>query len=105
MTWNLVALMLPEAPDPESAGFGNEERVPAPPALKAAAMKQPGLDGRHRDQDGEISRKHGNTLVSTLRQTYGKNFAPGIDGNVKLSSVLRRLDEPSLSQLARDLQR
>jgi hypothetical protein len=105
MTRDLVALRLPEAPDLESAGFGNEERVPAPTALKAAAMKQPGLDGRHRDQDGEISRKHGNTLVSTLRQTYGKNFAPGIDGSVKLSSVLRQLDEPSLSQLARDLQR
>jgi hypothetical protein len=89
----------------ESAGFGNEERVSAPTALKVAAMKQPGLDGRHRDQDGEISRKHGNTLVSTLRQTYGPSFAPGIPGNVRLSGVLRQLDEPSLSQLVRDLPR
>jgi hypothetical protein len=24
-------------------------------------MKEPGLDGRHRDEDGEISLKHGNT--------------------------------------------
>jgi hypothetical protein len=39
-------------------------------------MKQPGLDDRHRDKDGEISRKHGNTLISTLRQNYGANFAP-----------------------------
>jgi hypothetical protein len=62
-------------------------------------MRQPGLDDRHRDKNGEISRKHGNTLVSTLRQTYGPNFAPGIDGNVRLSQVLDQLDVASLSQL------
>ena len=60
---------------------------------------QPGLDGRHRDKDGEIARKHGNTLVSTLRETYGAGFAPGIAGTVRLSEALDRLDERSLSQL------
>lgn len=69
------------------------------------AMKQPGLDQRHRDKNGEIDRKHGNTLISTLRQTYGPNFAPGIPGDKKLSEALRILDEPSLSQLVRDLHR
>ena len=39
--------------------------------------KQPDLDGRHRDKNGEISRKHGNTLISTLRQTYGARIRPG----------------------------
>jgi hypothetical protein len=46
-------------------------------------MQQPGLDHRHRDKNGEISRKHGNTLIRTLRETYGhgarctvKNPAP-----------------------------
>jgi hypothetical protein len=68
-------------------------------------MKQPGLDGRHRDRDGEISRKHGNTLVSTLRQIYGPGFAPGVAGNIRLSDVLRQLDEPSLTRLVRDLPR
>lgn len=29
-------------------------------------MKQPGLDGRHRDQDGEIEQKHGNTKNKNL---------------------------------------
>ena len=66
-------------------------------------MQQPGLDNRHRDKNGEIGRKHGNTLISTLRQTYGPNFAPGIPGHTKLSDVLHVLDEPSLSQLVRDL--
>ena len=40
-------------------------------------MKEPGLDGRHRDKSGEISKKHGNTLVSTLRKIYGSTFAAG----------------------------
>jgi hypothetical protein len=47
-------------------------------------MKQPGLDGRHRDKDGEISRKHGNTRVDTLRETYGGDFAQGARVRFKL---------------------
>lgn len=65
-------------------------------------MKQPGLDDRHRDKHGEISRKHGNTLIGTLRKTYGKNFAADASDDEKLSDVLHRLDEHSLSQLRRD---
>ncbi len=29
-------------------------------------MKQPGLDGRHRDKDGQIEQKHGNTKNKNL---------------------------------------
>ncbi|MGJ4904646.1 hypothetical protein ACQR10_24135 [Bradyrhizobium sp. HKCCYLRH2060] len=65
-------------------------------------MKEPGLDGRHRDKDGEISRKHGNTLVGTLRKIYGKSFAAGYPDSTKLSDVLLQLNETSLSQLRRD---
>jgi hypothetical protein len=43
-------------------------------------------------QNGEISRKHGNTLISTLRQTYGQDLAPNIPGHTKLSDVLHQLD-------------
>jgi hypothetical protein len=68
-----------------------------------ATTKQPGLDDRHRDKNGEISRKHGNTLISTLRQTYGEDFAAGIPGHSNLSEALHRLDAPSLSKLVRDL--
>jgi hypothetical protein len=28
---------------------------------ESTTMQQPGLDNRHRDKNGEISRKHGNT--------------------------------------------
>jgi hypothetical protein len=66
-------------------------------------MQQPGLDNRHRDKDGTIAKMHGNTLIHTLRDIYGPNFAEGRDGKKKLGEVLDRLDERSLSQLARDL--
>jgi hypothetical protein len=69
---------------------------------RTTTMKQPGLDHRHRDKDGEISKKYGNTLVGTLRKTYGPAFAPGLSHQDKLSDVLHRLDETSLSKLLRD---
>jgi hypothetical protein len=65
-------------------------------------MSKAGLDNRHRNKDGEISHKHGNTLVSTLRKIYGMSFAAGYPGTEKLSDVLLHLNETSLSQLRRD---
>jgi hypothetical protein len=65
-------------------------------------MKEPGLDNRHRDKDGEISRRHGNTLVRTLRKIYGSGFARGFNDSDKLSDVLHKFNEPSLTQLRRD---
>ena len=65
-------------------------------------MKEPGLDDRHRDKNGEISKKHGNTLVGTLRKLYGADFAKGFPDSTKLSDVLQKLDEASLSKLVRD---
>ena len=65
-------------------------------------MKEPGLDNRHRDKNGEISRKHGNTLIGTLRKHYGAGFAAGFKDSDKLSDVLAKMDEPSLSKLIRD---
>ncbi len=63
------------------------------------ARKQPGLDDRHRDADGRISQKHGNTLVGTLRDTYGQDFAAGVRADAKLSTILEREGVDSLSQL------
>jgi hypothetical protein len=61
-----------------------------------------GLDHRHRDKNGEISRKHGNTLVGTLRKHYGAGFAPAFKDTDTLTHVLAELDEPSLSKLIKD---
>jgi hypothetical protein len=64
---------------------------------------QPGLDNRHRDQTGEISRKHGNTLVATLRAEYGPHFAAGFAGTDTLADVLASSpDHASLSQMRHD---
>jgi hypothetical protein len=68
----------------------------------AMAHVQPGLDDRHRDADGDISKKHGNTRITNLRDTYGKDFAPGVPGTTKLKDALKGLDEPSLSKLIQD---
>ena len=65
-------------------------------------MKEPSLDSRHRDRNGEISKKHGNTLVSTLRKIYGATFAAGQPGNAQLTDVLVHLNDTSLGQLVHD---
>ena len=65
-------------------------------------MSKPGLDNRHRNHDGEISHKHGNTLVGTLRKIYGQGFAAGYPATETLGAILVQLNETSLSQLRRD---
>jgi len=65
-------------------------------------MKEPGLNNRHRDKNGQISRKHGNTLVGTLRKIYGPGFATKFKDSDKLSDVLHKLDDASLSKLHKD---
>jgi hypothetical protein len=61
-----------------------------------------GFNTRHRDKNGEISRKHGNTLIRTLRKTYGQGFAGAHGNKKKLGDVLHKLDEPSLTRLIHD---
>ena len=65
-------------------------------------MSKAGLDNRHGKHDGEISHKHGNTLVGTLRKIYGMGFAAGYPPTETLSGVLGQLNETALGQLRRD---
>jgi len=62
-------------------------------------MKQPGLDGRHRDRDGEIHHKRSDTLVGTLRKEYGPDFAKGYRSDARLGTVLDKEGLSSLSEL------
>lgn len=55
------------------------------------------LDSRCRDANGEIRHKNGNTLVGTLRQTYGEDFAEGRRADMKLRTLLDQSGSPSLS--------
>lgn len=68
-------------------------------------MEQPGLHDRHRNRDGEISRRHGATFIRTLRRVYGSGFAAWAADDETLDDVLAKLDEHSLSQLVRDHER
>ena len=65
-------------------------------------MSKAGLYNRHCNKDGEISSKHGNTLIRTLRKIYGQSFAAGYPETEKLREVWLKLNETSLSQLRRD---
>jgi hypothetical protein len=67
-----------------------------------SSISKVSLDNRHRNKDGEIRGKHGNTLIRTLRKVYGQSFAAGYPETEKLSEVLLKLNETSLSQLRRD---
>ena len=49
-----------------------------------------GLDDCCRDQNGQIRAKNGSTLVRTLRETYGEDFAPGVRSDMKLDTLLER---------------
>ena len=60
-----------------------------------------GLDDRCRDRDGEIRQKRGDTLVSTLRKTYGPDFAPGVRGEMRLDTLRKRSGGDSLSKILR----
>jgi hypothetical protein len=61
-------------------------------------MKEPGLDGRHRDRSGEIDRKRSDTLLRTLRDTYGSGFGGNLPDSATLGDLLRRTGDVSLSQ-------
>lgn len=60
-----------------------------------------GLDDRCRDLNGEIRQKRGDTLVGTLRRTYGANFAPGVRSDARLDTLRKRVGGGSLSKIVR----
>jgi hypothetical protein len=65
------------------------------------SKKKGGLDGRHRDKDGEISSKHGNTKVGTLRKQYGDDFAKGRRSDMMLKTLLGESKSKSLHEYLR----
>ena len=60
-----------------------------------------GLDHRCRDLDGEIRQKRGDTLVRTLRKTYGPDFAPGVRGDMRLETLRQRAGGASLTKIVK----
>jgi hypothetical protein len=64
-------------------------------------MKEPGLDRRHRDIDGRIEQKRSDTLIRTLRNTYGAGFAAEYHDDSTLGELLHRTGTSSLSDYFR----
>jgi len=58
-----------------------------------------GLDGRMRDQNGEIRAKRSDTKVATLRKEYGDRVAEGYRSDAQLGTVLKKEGLESLDQL------
>ena len=58
-----------------------------------------GLDSRYRDRSGAIRHKKSDTLIGTLRQTYGANFAKGYRSDMTLGAVLKKERTEDLSGL------
>jgi hypothetical protein len=58
-----------------------------------------GLDGRMREQDGEIRKTRSDTLVRTLREEYGPGVAKGYRATTSLGKVLEREGLKTLDQL------
>jgi hypothetical protein len=50
------------------------------------------VGAHYRDKDGEIGRKYGDTLIGTLRISYGSRFAKGCSDDEKLSEALAKLE-------------
>jgi hypothetical protein len=62
------------------------------------SQRSRGLDDRHRDANGEISRKHSSAYIRSLRRIYGPEFAPGRRADMTLRSLLEETGQPSLRQ-------
>ena len=57
-----------------------------------------GLDERCRDENGTIRKKRSDTLIGTLRQEYGENFAAGVRSDATLGTLLERTGAESLTE-------
>jgi hypothetical protein len=64
--------------------------------------ENPGLDGRAREANGQIERKHPTTKIKHLREHYGAHFANGWDGEKTLGELLEANNCASLTQYVRN---
>ena len=73
-----------------------QRKTPAPKASRGPSAR--GLDGRARDTDGEIRKKRTDTLVGSLREEYGTQFAKGFAPDTELDTVLKESGVKTLDQ-------
>jgi hypothetical protein len=59
-----------------------------------------GLDGRMRDEDGEIRAKNGATLIGHIETKYGVDL--GARSDMRLDNYLEKFGYDSMSEAIRD---
>ena len=59
-----------------------------------------GLDGRMRDEDGEIHHKRGDTHIGTIEREYDVDL--GVRSDMRLDTFLRQQGQNSLSKALRN---
>jgi hypothetical protein len=67
-------------------------------------MKEPGLDDRYQTKRGPIERKHRNTELGTLRETYPR-LLPERRADIHLGTLMHEYGVDSLNGLLRALNR
>jgi hypothetical protein len=88
--------------DHEAGKSGAARDLPRPGPRISVRELSMAADAHYRDKGGEISRKHGDILIGTLRSSYGSRFAKGCTDSEKLSEAFAKLDGPSLFKLVSD---
>jgi hypothetical protein len=58
-------------------------------------VKEPGLDDRHRDTDGQIQQKRGDTLNKNLPEGAIPEFSP----NARLDTMRRETGKTSIAEV------
>jgi hypothetical protein len=81
-----------------SEGILPKERIRERSRESGRRDERSGLDNRTSDASGPVHEKRGDTRIDTLRQTYGKGFAPGVRGDTHLKTLLDRTGSSSLSE-------
>jgi hypothetical protein len=59
---------------------------------------------RHRNKTGELGRKHGTTVIGTLRTQYDPHFAEDIAESETLNDAFHKRDGRSLTKLVSDFE-
>jgi hypothetical protein len=59
-----------------------------------------GLDGRMRDEDGEIREKRGDTHMGTIEKEYDRDFE--VRSDMRLDTFLKENDYDSLKEALKD---